>query len=331
MTVYYLDMDSGDDAKDGLSEANAWKTLNQADSVVGGGNKVHCTGTQAFTAYLTLVGKGDTTNGWVEYEGYGSTPGDGEIGAAFDFTPSFRRIIVPTGSVYIRWKNCRWFGGTDTTGTMHASSSANIQFINCKFDTCTHGLALGGGCLVLNCQFISNSVTGIKFQTQTGYKGICVNCFFESNEIGATMNGFFVGCVFKDNEIAIKKHINDCNTVVSGCTFDANTFDLEDSDHVGVIAVINSVFHDTVTDVVSGTYASEHIFFATSAFHPAAIEPSVAMKFMHCITTDTDLGFKDAANNDYTPTAGSPLIGAGSDQDFPSLLDIGAFQSKLAV
>lgn len=173
-TTYYIDLDNGDDAKDGLTTGNAWKTIDKytTTTVRSAGDiaKVRANTSQVITAHVEFDEDGDSDN-YIEVHGCSST--DDPWGDGSDVKPI---IDANSAALYLNciddsfWRFYRLDlkGGTSSEGMFRLYYGMGTIIENCDIhDNADRGLYSA---------YIYYEVKGCNFYSNSGYSLYTVYC-----------------------------------------------------------------------------------------------------------------------------------------------------------
>jgi len=337
MATYYVKTD-GDDGKDGLSEANAWQTIDHAMNQVAAGDTVYVkTGTYAETAIIDTAG---TSNSPIVIEGYKTTPGDegdGEwvvIDGEGTRTSGITRSI--TGALYYVIRHVRATGHAGTGFDL--SSCMNFHLENCRSDynsgTGFDGVSSGSTFQIFaGCRANNNGSAGFR----VGANAVLWGCsaFSNSGQAMVSFSGNFavVGCLIYDcNAVAIQMITSMGPGIVAGCIIDG----CNGASSTGIYSltgthflVLNNIFCrlnvalDSLVDCGGLRVVRNNLFYGNTADRNHFPEGFGNIY--------SDPQFVDADNGDYRLQAGSPAKGVGypqNIQDLKQFVDIGALQRR---
>ena len=333
MATYFVSAATGSDADDGLSEANAFLTLDKAMNTVAAGDKVwvKADGDYTETATIDTVGTGAS---WIVFEGYTSSTGDGGKATIDGASTRANGITTTLGAMYYRFEN--FIIKSHTGNGFNAAVADLLVLVNCEFnlngarglevdnallcvncsatDNSTDGFGGDGGLVFVNCTAHSN--TGDGFDTDTG--GITLyNCRSSSNGLtglrGKGSSAFGAASMFSCTV--------DGDGKVTDDGFKAASDDFP-------IALVNTIFYDCV-DGIDGASAP-HV---ASQIGLNNLLNNNTANYANWNPTSTDVtgapSFTDEANQDYTLGSGSAAKDAGADNSGSSSpgMDIGAHQT----
>lgn len=177
MATYYVSDATGNDLDDGLSEADAFATIQKAMDTIAAGDQVYIKSDGLYQEALSdpVVG---TVAAPIHIDGYTTTPGDGGLAT-----------IDGNGGALV--------SGMDYVGTVAALHVySHLRFT----DFSSHGFnGLSVSDLIFRyCEFDNNGGTGLSAKDEVAILG----CHFHDNaDTGAYMNGsgVAVGCLFRNN------------------------------------------------------------------------------------------------------------------------------------
>ena len=330
MTVYYVDVTSGDNSDTGLTEGLAWKDLGYAANQVSADDKVWVKASASYTAddpdTATCNWEVDTAGAVttpIVWEGYTSSTGDGGVVTVdADSGTNVNPLVINIAAFgYNVFKNFRFTGGSGD-GVSCTTSDGNV-FKNCRFDNNDdHGFNGSGAnsTLFYNCLFDSNGDRGVYIS-----EGIIVCCVAHSNgDHGIyTGDGTVSMCLSYENGVSGDYQIY-LNTgsygsaSVIGCTVDG-----DDSTTNGVngifitgnsqpVAIVNTIAFDCNVGIYANNDCGE------GCVADAILMYSNDTDRTNFLTGDNDVSgtgdpFTDSGNNDYSLGSGSEAIDAGRD------------------
>ena len=204
MATYYVDVTTGSDADDGLSEANAWQTLQKAFDTATAGDAVYVKASATYSEQVDIDTNTGTVTAPITFVGYTSTITDGgqftwngttycAVTNGKDFI-RFRNVNFTscTGSIfdcitassdYWRFENCDFSGAT----TVHARSAGYAYPLYWKFYDCCisgmsgNGLMLSSEFSVIGCKIIDNGGHGIATQAYVTSDVTVSHCIIAGN------------------------------------------------------------------------------------------------------------------------------------------------------
>jgi hypothetical protein len=337
MATYYVSDATGNDVDDGLSEGNAWATVDKAMNTVAAGDIVYVKADGDYTesAFIDTAGSSSAT---ITFEGYTSTPGDG--GQATVDGESTRTLCIAdtiTGSLHYVFKNFIFKRATVNNANMDGS---DLIFKNCAFLNSTgDGYAGGDRTFFENCLFGSNGGAGIDGSGQT----FVIGCRFDNNtgegaEISA--GAFIFDCTFFGNGADAIECLGGNGTFVFvlRCTIDGDGKTTNTGIDLGSsfwkrTMVINNIVYDCVEGV---DCASQGTFFVSRnnlLNNNTTAYPGSRFQTFEGEVVSTPQ-FEDEAGGDYSLGSASPAKNAGFDgylqNGSTQRADIGAIESTVA-
>ncbi len=322
MATYFVSDATGDDADDGLSEANAFLTIDKAMNTVAAGDKVwvKADGTYTEDALIDTVGTGTAHIIW---EGYTTTPGDN--GQVTMVAASVSCIAKGTAATFAFigyvFRNFKFTGGS---GDAFGAWSGNTWlFDNCEFSG-AGAYGCGGGSanqmLFHNCVITGNT---------SGATNLEKWCFFIHCKIHGNSGTDGARCT---NIIAIGCLVYD-NAATNGANFQSdaagsinilygNTIDGENGTSVvgweqtnsspGMSLVMNNILYDCDKGVKRATAQNDS---AVIGFN--LINSNATADYENCENNAggdviTAPNFTDEAGDDYT-LGSSDAVDAGVD------------------
>ncbi|MGD9632180.1 MAG: right-handed parallel beta-helix repeat-containing protein [Pirellulales bacterium] len=198
-TTYYVDVTTGSDSDDGLSEGNAWQTLSKAASTLAAGDTVYVKASASYTLTSTVTwAVQGTIDAQVNIIGYTSTITDGGQATVTSSTNSVA-LFTGNNADYYTFKNFNFThtAGTRGNGVTNTTSQSNpVTFINCTWDGCLSAFLPGSsnimtaiicqGCEIKNCTATDGAV---KLQGGTDIEFI--DSYIHANNGGSTCAGIW--------------------------------------------------------------------------------------------------------------------------------------------
>ncbi len=332
MATYFVDNANGNDGSDGLSEGNAWATIDKAMNTVAAGDKVWVQGGTDYTETATIdtVGAG---NNWIVFEGYTTSTGDGgsfTIDGGSTRANGITSVLTPT--THYRFENM--ILENHTGNGFNTTSSDVLVFVNCEANSNgARGFELNNCSVFVSCKANSNTTDGFGGDISCTF----INCEAFSN----TQNGFEVdvGGIILYNCIAFSNALSGISgkgnaftvAVMFNCTVDG---DSKDSDNGWAsssgqlpVCLVNNILYDC-TDGIDGNANGDD---ASRIGFNNLVNSNTNAHNNWGPTGDDVTGapaFTDEGANDYTLGSGSAAIDAGSDHSGTSSpsMDIGAHQ-----
>lgn len=327
MATYFVDNATGSDSDDGLSEANAWATIQHAVTTAASGDLIYIKGG---TAYLEAVDLNRAV--FLYLEGYTATPGDGgrftidgQDTRAYCFRLNDTGDLNPAVSM-------RNFVLTQATGDGFDSSgfteTNGIFLENGHFcENGGHGCQLnfnGSSGLInrprfINCAFYNNAADGFNGVVAPFFAG----CTFRANgqnHIEAATELLAYRCVFDDSEAHSIFLDGNVSSICLACTFNDSASGQDAIRSNGGASNFNILLDCSFNNIggycVNWTTTAPtrdtqcvvrncHFDAATSGFASANADKNIVGNL-----TGEAL-FEDEAGGDLTPGAGSPLLAAG--------------------
>jgi len=336
MGAYYTDGLNGSDLNTGLSEVQAFATIQKGCDTASAGDTLYVEATQSYTEEVTAANTGDGTSGRFMVEGYSSTPGDGGQ-ITIDGQSTRTQCLIASGHYQV-FKNIRFTGAT---GDGVNGSGLYTVFENCRADNNgAHGFDMNylicrdcqadantfygwdsGIMLLARCKAFDNGRD--QFRVTTG--GTYIDCLAyglaNSSSWGGfdgTGTGFLVslqGCVVDGEGGASSTAYKFQGATVPGCT------------------LTNCIAFDCNEGYVAMTPTAERAGIARDACAACSCTTdSTNWAESNDFVTIAGDPFTDSGSRDYTldPVNGALLIGAaydGSGVPVPGF-DIGAFQTS---
>jgi hypothetical protein len=315
MTTYYVDGLNGSDSNDGLSEANAWATIDKAmNTAQTAGDLVYVQATATYDENANIDVAG-TAASPICYEGYTTTPG------ALDGRPVWKNssgiaLTDTTAASYYVFKHFD-FDGSSGNGT---DLGQQIVFFDCIFrNNGGDGAAAAG--MFLFCESYSNSVYGLDIANSNS---VIMGCICRDNsqyQIDLNGNTFlYKNLVYGTSGFNLINNAGFDDQTVIACTCDGenslNTC-FSNTNRKLKYAVCDNIFYDKATGA-SNTDLAQSIFWHTYVGNNLVNSNTTNYSGFTGVTAIT-VGlndqtaapqFADEANHDYTPDTGSPLLDA---------------------
>lgn len=212
--IVYVDASRPDDTGDGLSEANAKKTIGAALALLSGGGNICYV--QAGTSYvltttITVTLKGDSTDGKNVIEGYTTTPGAKDGRPTITSATNSVSLFTLQDADFLEFNH---IGFTHTAGTRgsgitgNTSASSPIRMVDCIFD---------------------GMLRAVHHGNTSGLLGYTMEDCEIKNCTSNAMSGFFInlhGCTLKDNAgPIIGVNGSQLDLVMDGCIVDSTASD----------------------------------------------------------------------------------------------------------
>jgi hypothetical protein len=320
VTVYYVNNNGGNDTNDGLTEGNAWATIQKAVDTVVANDYVYVKGGTTYTEAVSWAAApaGASYVAPTIFEGYLSAPGDKGrvvITPASGSAMTMGNINTHTTWINFSFNNCTSVGFNGIAGADY------IYFINCEFNNNNgSGLHAFNNIVLINCTAILNSGAGlvtanlaymagcdVRNNTGSGIQmnsGLVYRCLSTGNGINDTYSQIY------NNSSNLKIFVGntlDGGGVADGITANFNSF------YTGVLdnIIVNSVSGIRVlgTTNVSTAEPIDYNLFYNNTLDIEANITHPEMNQYHGINADPL--FIDDANDDYRVRQNSPLVGAG--------------------
>ena len=333
MATYYVDNANGSDASDGLSEANAWATIDKAMNTVAAGDKVWVQGGTDYTETATMDTVG-TTTAWIVFEGYTSTTGDGGKATIDGASTRANGITSSLAATYYRFENLIF--ENHTGNGFNTITSDALLFVNCEFN---NNGGRGAECdnvgVFIDCTATGN--TGDGFGSDVG--GRYISCTAHNNsgdgfqgDSGATV---FYNCISSSNSLNgfIGQGSGTSGAMCAfNCTVDGDGKDtnigFDESFVAAPVVLVNCIAYDCTTGIEGHSTTPSA---AQIGRNNLVNGNTTAYTVWDPTSTDVTSapGFTNEANQDYTLAGGSAARNAGADNSGTSSpgMDIGAHQS----
>lgn len=245
MSTYYVSAATGNDTDDGLSEGDAWLTIDKAMNTVAAGDVVWIKADGTYTEDPAIDTAG-TNAAPIQLAGYTTTIGDrGRITLVGQITDSIATSIfyiienfdiektvgsgVDITSDYITFKNCSFhdcgtFGATVDlyalfqecdfldNGNDGCDCDDGAIFVACRFyRNGTSGVDCSGTLVLYNCVFFSQGGIAIDGAPANGALLAAFNCTVDGDGKD-TNNGYFAVAGFASNHAIVNCVAYDCTT-----------------------------------------------------------------------------------------------------------------------
>jgi hypothetical protein len=339
MATYYVSDATGNDADDGLSELNAWKTIDKAMNTVAAGDKVWVKADGNYNEQATIDTAG-TSSAPIEFEGYTSTTGDG--GQATIDAQSTRGYCIYTSSTSARYYIFKNFIFQNAINENVGFQIVGTTFKNCRFYNSTgDGCASGSASMFENCLFDSNGSVGADCTSGTV---IFIGCRFENNTAEGIEHGgslWVFDCTFVGNGGDAIENVggNGQWMVVLNCTIDGDGKTTNTGIDCGAsfwkrLVIINCIVYDCVEGIdcaSQGEYfvSRNNLLNNNTTDYPGSRFQTFEGEVL------TAPQFADEAGGDYSLGASSPALDAGFDgylqNGSTQRADIGAIESTAPI
>jgi hypothetical protein len=328
MTIYYVNNNGGADTNDGLSEVNAFETIQKAvDTFAAAGDIAYIKGGVTYTENVFGPILNGTQLDPIRLIGYSATPGDyGRV----VWTPS-------TSSSWTQGNNTQsWYfenlSFDDTDTNAFAATNADwLSFFNCSFDNnAGSGLAFGdNNYQFAHCQVLNNGAIGLDVDSTSHFIGVEV---FGTSSTGIRSfgTGKFYKCALDRTTASVLITENAAGMFIK-CTMDGK--DLSNALMTASSSPNNQIFVENILTGTSGA-AGEGLDMSAANYSNTNIrmynlakdcddngwwkgtgQTEIAAPYgLHHYgnTEDTlDPVFTDRDSSDYTLSGTSGAIGAG--------------------
>jgi hypothetical protein len=310
MTTYWVDDDTGLDADDGLSEADAFKTIQKALDTVAAGDLVNVKNTNFYDENLTVITSA-AVGTKVVLEGYATTPGDG---GRVTIQPSGGVDVVdPAATQLYLWSYFTFDGVNVSAGCFESTSSNFHAFFECVFENAgNRAVNVNDNYLFIRCVF-RNCTGGVLTDLDAMFFG----CVFHGNGSNVTnLNGdsLYYKCVFYDGPVS--QFMRTGHSRIIACLFDGEAksgiggYSATSSAPTDEV-VIDNIFYDLATALGIPSIAGQQVaktilynhFHSNTSDYNQTVEP---LSWMEDFDSSGDLLFVDETNRDYTLGAASP-------------------------
>lgn len=320
MTVYYCSDATGDDADDGLSEANAFLTIDKAMNTVAAGDKVwvKADGTYSEDALVDTVG---TVNAFVVFEGYTTTIGDdGQATMAATTSCIAVGTATTTSDWYYFFKNMKFTGGSAAAWSGGAGVDSCF-FDNCEFSgSSTYGAQGDNKFVFYNCIFFNNTSGGTFFDSSVAF----IHCIGHGNGVDGAFRAsapVCIGCLAYNNTTSNTRNFYydnvASNHIMYGCTVDGeNTSGSrgmdQNSSTSGFMIAVNNILYDCAHGIKRTTDVTDRAIIGFNLVNSNTTNYTLCENTQGGDQTSAP-SFTDEANDDYTLGSSSPAIDAGVD------------------
>lgn len=312
MPTYYVSSADGNDGDDGLSEADAWLTVQKALDTVAAGDTVYVKGT--FQEALTVPTAGTTTQP-ITFRGYETVITDDGLATLDGNSKALASgITLKATANYYVWDHFRI---TDYSSSgITTPTGDHVCFRYCEIDNNgLNGLGADQSIVCIGCHIHDNTLHGANVKT-----GIFLSCIIDNNgSHGLTFTG--TGAVVQDCLIRNSTD-NGINIPAAGIhsvcgnTIDGNGKNTSIGIRVAGLAPVtmaNNIIYDCAVGIeataagdVWGSVASvSNILFNNTANYNNSATSAFELL--------TDPGFMDEENKDYTPVHTSETVGTAWD------------------
>jgi len=313
--TYYVSAATGDDGDNGLSEENAFATIQQALDTVAAGDIVHIKGDGEYNEILRPSTVG-TIHNPIQLQGYTTTPRDGGMAQVDGNGKNLASgLACGGGNWYYVWTNIRFtdfsdrgvdsalanhlmfrYCEFDNNGGWGAAVKDSVLFVGChSHDNVGLGIYGDGACVIVGCLCRDNGNNGIQLQ---GVDNIVLNCTLAGNGyIGIHLN-YGENCIVGNTIWGDNKKTN-----------------------YGIACIGTSSYDVLMNNIITECGEGIHTDWGTTPGWKTKL--GVLHNCLYGNTTDyvyadTDIGeitsdpkFKDASGGDFTLAADSPALNVG--------------------
>jgi hypothetical protein len=314
MTVRYVDGLNGLDSNDGLSEANAKKTLQAAVALMlAAGDITYVENSATYTETIT-TGTSATGNSPMMVIGY-ATGGTPEINitkgvyATIDAQSTRANCVAGTTDSHWVWVNMRFTGAT--TDCYDDVNADYLTFINCRFDNAgADGIQVDNYASLYYCTMDNNSSEGAALDADSAV--LCCRAYNNGSWAATGVGGgHVVGCLAYNNGGGFyhtgsnpsSTHMYNTVDQVDGGT------GLQSGQTASSYAAINNIITNAGSGILVGT-ASEKAFANANLFFGNTTDRDADLYYGDDDVVGDPL-FTDSANGDYTIGGASPAVDAG--------------------
>ncbi len=331
MPTYYVDDATGDDGDDGLSEGNAFATIDHAANTVAAGDHVYIKNTNDYTELVTIDTLG-TAIASIIYEGYASTPGDGGM-VTIDASGLNNGVIYSSGSyIYHVFRNITVENATYDGWNL--SSRYAIMFENCQANgNGSRGFDCGGFITLVDCVADGNTSDGVYVENDMKLVG---GQYKNNGGYGVRAPGYSGLALYAEvySNASYAMHVRRGSTIAH-CTVDGDSKDSNAGIHYGGYSdfgqvLVNNIIYDCALGIVGDPSPCDGMMIGRNNLVNANTTAYTDWPTDAQATDITDApGFTNEAGGDYTLAASSDARNAGYDGSGSSSpgTDIGAHQS----
>jgi hypothetical protein len=307
MAIYYVDPLSGSDVAAGTSFALAWATTQKAaDTAVAGDEVRLCnTATESVATQIDFDTNSGSTLLRIKFKGFNATGTAEEYGYKLQATAAITSVLSFPGGLVdsIGFYNLIVDGNSNATYCYNdlVDGTTLILFYNSRFtNAVSHNVRNRGSMLLYNVETDNAGGNGLAHtSTNRGSYYIVGGSSHHNVGYGWNVNQSVctvIGMAFYKNLHGLNLDNNSSNTNVQSCLFDSNT-----NNNGGY----GYDFNQSNTEVVF--FFNHNLFYNNTSGDSDQTIPGYDN-----ITGSDPLYTSIAAGiEDYTPLAGSPLIGAG--------------------
>jgi hypothetical protein len=335
VTTYYVDVTTGNDGDDGLTEGDAWQTLGFAASQVAAGDLVYVKASASYvvqdgaTGAILTIDTAGTAALPIVWEGYTSTPGDDgtvTLDASVN-TLTYGVLASVSGNLYNRFNNFRCTGASSIAFDF-TTSRDSIILVNCRGDNSLVGVRADDVLICIDCQFDNNSSQGVVCDVLSA---ILFCSVFSNGSHGIQIDGSLVyGCLLYANTNENVSQGDNAVMYVLACTADGDNAATLGIDMSGAstlpVGAINNIIYDCVTGITGNASLGDTWKISRNNLFNSNTTDRTNWPSDASDVTGVPL-FTDEAGRDYTLQAGSPAVNAGKNL-LSDGADIGASQEQ---
>jgi hypothetical protein len=311
---YYVSDATGDDLDDGLSEGNAFKTIQKALDTVAAGEQIHIKADGTYYEALTAPVVG-TLAAPIHIDGYTNTPGDGGLATIDGNGKTLVSGMDYVGTVtanhvysYLRFTDFSSHG-------FNGLAVSSLVFRYCEFDdNGGTGLSAKDNISILACHFHDNANTGAYLDGA----GVIVGCLFRNNLNGLGMQGvsnFVYNSIAAGNSNIGIQVVNGLCILVNNTVWGNNKDTVTGIDIVNAVrnVLVNNIVTECVTGITSNTADNWNakVAFTNNLVYDCTTPYNVnAATEIGGLTGDPLL--VDPGNGDFSLGGGSPAVDVGA-------------------
>ncbi len=318
---YYVDITTGNDLDDGLSEGNAFATLEKAADTIASNEICHVKGSANYVVQdgandcvMQITTPGASAAEMIIWRGYTNTPGDGGT-VTIDADANTLASAVKTaigGFVFNKFENFRFTGGSGNGFDGNGVTDDGIYFENCQFDN-NDGWGFQGdnGIYFIKCTLNINGsgnsdpdsawYIGVKSYTSTG-TGLRGELFIWCLSYDMGANNHLIA-----NTAGLLLALN--NTIDGENA--ANSIGIFNDSASGSVYALNNALHDLAEGIKSDNTRTDVHISDYNLFNSNGADRTNIPVGPNDVAAVP--GFENEGARNYAPGTGSALIGAAFD------------------
>lgn len=321
MTIYYVDGINGSNSNNGLSQGNAFLTIDYALSVAVDESQIIVRGNTSYTVNNPSVPQGVSIIGvasdWTN-DGTRVTLSNAPASASFfTLTGSFVTLAnLNTGT--IASGTSEWI---DSSGGNYSPRCVNIDFDGQEIMSRAFTANSGGiSAMFVGCRFRRFTFNAVHDGASANRNGPSYyNCFFDDTTPmdGGTKTSIFVNCVMFGPNSNVFGTLYHEGPIIINCVFYEATLTVSDRSSSSLKAtVVNSVFMSNAGEAIrvnQTTREAMGVFSNNIFFNNTGGNLDTKIEFSGTNNETIDPKFTDPVNGDFTFDSNSPLVGRGFD------------------